>query len=140
MLGKGITSYQIFHDYEMPYIALYNTPQEEYKKCYRITRQNLKWLEDYAKTSVRFHEDQRKNLQEELKRIRSIMEDEKRKYYLVKEFNTWSIALGWEQFYEEYAKSTIYDWKEYILTQSSSHLRHGLKNWQIWAILRQSKK
>ena len=32
------------------------------------------------------------------------MEKEKKKFYAVKEFNTWSQKLGWEEFKKEYDK------------------------------------
>ena len=42
-------------------------------------------------------------------------ENKKNKYICIKEFNGWSKALGWEQFYKEYQKNKeTYDFKEYF--------------------------
>ena len=42
------------------------------------------------------------------------MEREKKKFYAVKEFNTWSQGLGWEEFKKEYDKNSIKCYEEYI--------------------------
>ena len=42
------------------------------------------------------------------------MIDEKSKYLKIKEFNTWSKSLGWEEFYKEYSKTYEYNFTEYV--------------------------
>lgn len=112
--GLGRTSYQSFSNYEAPYIALYNTAQEDFKRAYKMTLKKVRQMEEYAKTSIRFHEEQKKNLLNELQEIRKTMLEEKKKYMTIKEFNTWSIALGWEEFERQYNKANFYDFNEYI--------------------------
>ena len=111
--GLGRTSYQTFNHYEIPYLAIYETPQETFKKAYKLSRERVKKLREMALKHIR-NESQRKNLMEELIAAEKEMEAEKKEYTMVKEFNTWSIALGWEEFYKEYAKQRIYTWEEYI--------------------------
>ena len=111
---KGRTSYQTFNDHEAPYIALYDTAKENFKKAYLINQKKLKFLENYSRTSAKLNEETRKNLIEELKIARYQLEESKGKYYAIKEFNGWSIALGWNQFYEEYSIKNEYTWQEYI--------------------------
>lgn len=109
----GRTTYQTFSHYEIPYLAIYETPQETFKRAYKLSRERVKKLREMALNNVRNHK-QRKNLLEELSEAEKEMEREKKKYTMIKEFNTWSIALGWEEFYNEYAKQRIYTWTEYI--------------------------
>ena len=78
-----------------------------------MTRKKLKEIENHAR-SPRIPDNQRRNLLYELQAIRKEMDEKKAKYWLVKEFNTWSKSLGWEKFYEEYAKSKNYAFIEYI--------------------------
>lgn len=111
--GLGRTSYQSFSTHEIPYVSLYNTPQETFKRAYKMTRQKLKTLTEYAH-SHNFEENQRRNLLIELNEIQKKMDLEKSKYYLIKEFNSWSQALGWEEFEKEYYKSKEYTFTEYI--------------------------
>lgn len=113
--GLGRTSYQEFSDKEAPYIALYNTNKETFKKAYKISREKLKKLEDYARTTAALNDTVRKNLQEELKKAHKALEDEKTKYYMIKEFNGWSTALGWSKFEEQYDKCSKYVFEEYIM-------------------------
>ena len=42
------------------------------------------------------------------------MKKEKEKYIKIKEFNTWSKSLGWEEFFKEYTKNYEYNFTEYI--------------------------
>lgn len=42
------------------------------------------------------------------------MKEEKSKYLRIKEFNTWSKSLGWEEFFKEYMKTENYNFTEYI--------------------------
>ena len=112
--GLGRTSYQNFSTKEAPYISLYNTNKETFKKAYKINRQKLKKLEDYAKTNARLNDAIRKNMLEEINAARRALEDEKVKYYMIKEFNGWSTALGWEEFEKAYYTSEKYVFTEYI--------------------------
>lgn len=112
--GLGRTSYQDFDSHEIPYISLYNTPQETFKKAYKMTQKKLNELIKYSKTSIRFNDKQRKNLQEELKSIQTEMDEKKLKYMLIREKNTWSQGLGWEEFEKEYYKNPVYTFTEYI--------------------------
>lgn len=112
--GLGRTTYQKFGDKEIPYIALYNTQQEEFKKAYKMTREKAKQIENKVLNNKNMKEKQRRNLLEELKNIIKQMDEEKAKYMLIKEFNGWSTALGWEQFQKEYIKQRIYTFEEQI--------------------------
>lgn len=112
--GHGRTSYQDFGENEIPYISLYSTPQETFKKGYKMTREKLKTLMKYAESKYKGNEASRNNLIKELIETEKELEEEKKKYMLIKEFNTWSIALGWEEFQKEYYKSQKYTFKEYF--------------------------
>ena len=46
--------------------------------------------------------------------MRNKFNEEKKQYRLIKEFNTWSLALGWNSFYEQYIKQPTYKFNEYI--------------------------
>lgn len=110
--GKGRTSYQEFNEHEIPYITLYDTPQDIFKRSYKMTREKGKALLELYKRTMTTNE--RRNAEKELKEILKKMDDEKIKYYQIKEFNAWSLALGWKKFEEEYIKSKNYAWVEYI--------------------------
>lgn len=110
--GLGRTSYQEFNEHEIPYIAIYETPQETFKRAYKLSREKAKKLYKAA-FDIR-NEGQRKNLMAALVEAQNEMDAEKTKYKAIKEFNAWSIALGWEAFYDNYAKSRVYTWTEYI--------------------------
>lgn len=112
--GLGRTSIQPFSDYEIPYIALYETPQENFKRAYKLTKEKVKQLEGITRNNIRMPKNQKQNLYQTLNEAYEEMEKEKAKYKLIKEFNSWSLALGWEEFYNEYSKQPIYTWKEYI--------------------------
>lgn len=112
--GKGRISVQEFDLHEIPYISLYETPKEQFKKAYKMTMEKAKKLKELSKTLIRFDKKARRNLIEELNEIIKQLKKTKEEYYAVKEFNTWSIGLGWEKFYDEYAKSNEYTFTEYI--------------------------
>ena len=111
--GKGRTSYQEFGEHEAPYITLYNTPQEEFKKAYKINFNNLKKLKAYAE-SKNLPKGTKINLIKEIEELEKELEQNKKKYIMIKEFNCWSQSLGWAEFEEEYNKNNIYTFKEYI--------------------------
>ena len=116
--AKGLTSYQEFNENEIPYIALYNTPKEEFTRSYKTTTKKAKELieklkkQEKEKNIINYKTriNQIKELQEQIKKAKK----EKKDYILIKEFNTWSKALGWEEFIKEYYKHNNYIWKEYI--------------------------
>lgn len=110
--GLGRTSYQPFGDHEIPYLTLYETPQEQFKKAYKLNFEKLKKIEKLSMNIK--NKNQLKNLQEALRTARRECEESKNGYTMIKERNSWSKALGWEKFYEEYAKTNNYTWTEYI--------------------------
>lgn len=112
--GLGRTSLQEFDVHEIPYISLYETPKEQFKNAYKMTREKVKQIERIARSNKNMNSAQRNNLFKELKEIDKQLKKSKEQYMAVKEFNTWSTALGWEKFYDEYAKQKIYTFKEYI--------------------------
>ena len=109
----GRTVYQEFDPHEIPYIALYETPQEDFKKAYFMERQKakemLKDLKEKKQSNVH-----RKLMIATLEKTIKEQEKQKSKYIAIKEFNTWSRAIGWENFLKEYKKYNTYDFKEYI--------------------------
>lgn len=112
--GKGRTSYQEFNEHEIPYIALYDTPQEVFKRAYKITMEKAKSLRIYYENNRHLNKETRKNALEQLNEIEKELKEKKEKYTMVKEFNAWSLALGWEKFEEEYCKTNNYTFTEYI--------------------------
>lgn len=112
--GLGRTSYQEFNEHEIPYIALYETPQETFKRAYKLNHERVKKLERMALNNVNMPKNQRNNLMQELSQANKELDENKAKYKLIREFNSWSQGLGWEKFYEEYSKAPIYTWTEYI--------------------------
>ena len=75
--------------------------------------QKAKKIESLYK-SAQIDEKRRKELTENIITIYEEMREKKAKYMLIKEFNTWSIGLGWQQFEEEYNRASNYTWTEYI--------------------------
>lgn len=111
--GMGRTSIQEFADNEIPYTALYTTPKEQFSKAYKLTRPKIHQIEGLLKNN-KMGITQRNNLYKELDEAYKEMEKEKKEYYLVKEFNAWSIALGWEEFKKQYDKSEKKCFEEYF--------------------------
>lgn len=112
--GLGRTSYQSFNTKEAPYIALYNSPKETFKKAYKMNASKIKSLKRYAENHPKMDKKQRKNLINELNELEKELITSKAKYMLIKEFNAWSLALGWKEFEKEYYSEKIHDWKVYI--------------------------
>lgn len=173
--GLGRTTYQKFSDYEIPYIALYNTSNENIAYYYKAKREKVKnylkkfrestdfkeiinilekaadkkkkQTDEKRKMEIMVYSKYKKELDDIMKKInfakkkpyererakqkylyyKSIinqieqleealkeLEKEKDKYVKIKEFNTWSKAMGWEEFQKEYFKYEIYDFNEYI--------------------------
>lgn len=113
--GYGFTSIQPFGDKEAPYIALYNTSQDSFKRAYKLTRKKVKQLERSIPQNANFDEAQKKNMLLTLNEAREEMEKNKKNYYAIREFNGWSMSLGWEGFLKQYLKSQNYAYVEYVL-------------------------
>lgn len=109
--GQGRVSYQKFGTDEIAYLALYNTPNEIYKKEYLLNKNSLNKLEQYANSNIKHLS---KNLLKKIKELRKKVEESKTGYVSIKEFNTWSQALGWEIFEDEYINSKDYAFEHYI--------------------------
>ena len=110
----GRTTYQKWNEKELPYMSLYNTAKDTFKKAYKLTSEKLKNLEEYAYRMKAFTKEERKNLLDEIISLKNEKEEKKQKYILSKEFNFWSLALGWEEFEKEYNKTTSYVFEHYI--------------------------
>lgn len=107
----GLTSYQMFEEHEIPYITLYDTPKEQNKKAYIMQKDKAKRYLTELKEKKQSNVHRKyiiRLLEEELKKIESTKE----KYIMVKEFNTWSLGLGWKKFQEQYTNN--YTFTEYI--------------------------
>ena len=119
--GLGRTSYQEFGEKETSYIALYNTAQQEFKKAYKLTREKVKQIKKHIEDHLKLYpKNQSKNLIKQLEDYDAELLNEKKKYLLIKEFNGWSLAMGWDKFYDEYSKSENYAFTEYILDMQFS--------------------
>lgn len=100
--GMGLTTYQEFDEREVPYIALYNTNKERIKGGLKASRNALKKL--VKKLRSPYKKKSAKDLRREKELIDEIEKNEK-EYKAVKEFNGWSLALGWSSFENEYDKT-----------------------------------
>lgn len=112
--GLGRTSIQGFNEHEAPYITMYNTAKETFKGQYIVNQEKLRDLERRAKKADLMPQNQRVNLFNQISEIENEMRKSKQKYLSIREFNTWSQGLGWENFYDEYAKAQNYNFIEYI--------------------------
>lgn len=112
--GLGRTSYQKFGEHEAPYMSLYSTPQEEFKKSYKMTMEKAKKIRKLIYGRKGEITPQYQNLLLELEKITKKLEEEKEKYYLIKEFNGWSTALGWKNFERQYDQQRHYVFEEYV--------------------------
>lgn len=112
--GKGRTSYQEFEPHEIPYISLYETPKEQFKRAYKMTLTKANTLRRLAKSNSAMSDETKKNLYKELNEIEKVLKKSKEEYLAIKEFNTWSTALGWEKFLEEYNSAPVHDFNCYI--------------------------
>lgn len=95
----GKTSYQTFNSKEIPYIALYNSPNDIGRKKMFAKKYDI--IEKYKKSK-----DAQKKLIERLKKIKG-------EYAEVKEFNVWSQGIGWQEFSKQ-INTTELTWEEYI--------------------------
>lgn len=109
----GRTTYQVFSPYEIPYISLYSSPNDSLKHCY------LSSIE-YAKNLIKQLKNDNQNPISRLNVIRTLEKAvdnrdlEREKFIAIKEFNLWSLSLGWKEFYNSYKKSNFYDFNEFI--------------------------
>ena len=111
--GLGRTSYQKFVAEEIPYTAMYATPKEQFSRAYKLSMAKIRKLEE-MKYCVTLPKGSRENLYKELNEIRNELDTNKKKFAMVKEFNTWSKGLGWEEFERQYNKYHIACFTEYI--------------------------
>jgi hypothetical protein len=112
--GLGRTTYQPFDSHQVPYLAMYESPKETFKKAYKLSQENGKILIKKVQDNIRMPKAQRENLYKELNEKLLQIENEKTKYMAIKEFNSWSLALGWQEFEKEYYKQNNYAFMEYI--------------------------
>lgn len=96
---KGITSYQEFNNNEIPYIALYENINEDIHKEKTISKE--RFIEYYKKNK------------REYDRLFKKVKDIESAYIKVKEFNIWSIGLGFEKWLEDY-ETIKHTFTEYI--------------------------
>ena len=111
--GLGRTTIQQFDTHEIPYISLYNTPQEEFSRAYKLSLNGVGNIRNQLMGNLRMKKAQRLNLLQELENAEKELTEEKSKYKLIKEYNTWSIALGWSEFFKEFEKNP----KNYVFTE-----------------------
>lgn len=111
---KGLTSYQEFDVNEIPYISLYNSAQDTIAREYKISLETAKKMSEKLrqneKNGVKINKNQINMLESMIKE----MEEKKTFYKSIKEFNTYSLSIGWKEFYDQYAKSEKYVFTEYI--------------------------
>lgn len=114
-LGK--TTYQSFGDHEAPYISLYSTPQEAFKRAYKLTREKIKQISEIVNRKIDYYsKGQRINLLNALSEAEKQLNEEKKKYLLIKEFNGWSMSMGWDGFIEEYTENNVHTFDHAIFT------------------------
>lgn len=97
--GKGITSYQEFDEHEIPYICIYESPNEDIKKKHLFAKQKL--IEMINNNPQRYMEYLGK-----FDKIKS-------NFIEIKEFNLWSLSMGFEKWLEDY-ENTSKTFQEYI--------------------------
>lgn len=117
--GYGRTTYQWFDSHEIPYITLYETPKLENAKGYLITKKHAKELLEKFKKMKENKNEHRGIILQKLEKYIKKIEREKLQYICIKEFNLWSLAVGWDIFIKKYIKggydkNGLYDFKEYI--------------------------
>lgn len=95
----GTTSYQTFNSKEIPYIALYNSPNDIGRKAAYAKKEQLREIYKYTKLAS----DQ---LEIRLSKTKS-------EYVEMKEFNVWSQGMGWTEFLKQYNTSAM-TFEEYI--------------------------
>lgn len=111
--GYGRTTYQNFDSHEIPYITLYESAKESESFQYMLSKKKADELIKKCKDR-KFANEHRRIIIKECEKALKEMEKNKADYYAFKEFNGWSIALGFEEFFKKYNKYTTYDFNEYI--------------------------
>ena len=96
-------------------IDVLNKARERYKDILKLINFNTKDKKKRHRAKIKYDElksiiNQIETLQEEFNK----MKEEKKKYLKIKEFNTWSKSLGWEEFFKEYMRTENYNFSEYI--------------------------
>ena len=96
-------------------IEVFNKARERYKDILKIINFKTKDKKKRNRAKMKYEElksiiNQIETLQEEYNK----MIDEKSKYLKIKEFNTWSKSLGWEEFFKEYKRNYEYNFTEYV--------------------------
>ncbi len=113
--GLGRTTYQPYGEHQQNYLALYCTPQETFKKAYKMTREKLKQISELVDRKFDyFPKNQKANLMKQLREYEKEFQDERKKYLLIKERNFWSTAVGWDNFFNEYAREEKHTFMAYI--------------------------
>lgn len=99
----GKITVQEFNQSEVPYISLYTTDRSEndLRTEIRIKRENLKKYYYKRLNRLKSGEDKKADI-EHTKAMIDDLEANKAAWQCVKEFNTWSLSLGWKKFEEEY--------------------------------------
>lgn len=111
--NMGRVVVQNFAQAEIAYISLYETNKEDIRKTLVIKRNLLK--NHYAKLRSRAIKKRAKKRQ--LKRIQQLekeVEQEKQIYMQVKEFNAWSLAIGWKEFRNQQKENKNYVYQHRI--------------------------
>lgn len=114
--GFGRTTYQEFDKHEIPYITLYESAYEQEKYEYFLSYETAKKMYNDYMNGKKLFADKKRKLQylNELTKAINDMEKNKKAWKSFKEYNGWSIALGWNAFVKNFIKYNIYDFREYI--------------------------
>lgn len=86
--GKGRTTYQEFNEHEIPYISLYSSINDTAKHKHLIAREEI--AKKISENRNRYHE-----FIEKFEKIKG-------NFLEVKEFNCWSIGLGFDEWIKDY--------------------------------------
>lgn len=110
--GKGLTSYQKFNEKEIPYISLYTNVNERIAKAYKCSVAKAKEMIEMLKKDKQDNTRIAKitTLNKHIKKA----EEQKSEYIKICEFNTWSKALGKEEFIKNFDLVKNYVFTEYV--------------------------
>lgn len=99
----GRVTVQEFNQAEVPYISLYTTDRDEndLRTEIRIKRENLKKYYYKRLTRLKNGTDKKDDIVHTKAMIKDL-EANTEAWQRVREFNTWSLSLGWKKFEEEY--------------------------------------
>ena len=96
-------------------IEMLNKAKENYSEV--IKKINFKTKDKKKRYRAKLKYDEYKSIINQIDELTEklyIMKKEKSKYITIKEFNTWSKSLGWEEFFKEYKRNYKYNFTEYI--------------------------